>query len=652
MENTNFLKEKYGLHTSSEVESAARRTEARTSERVPQDPASRIQNYLDRLERLALDPNREQPRKKMGGGYDDTDYPRSLLLLREMVMNKYVRPNKDKMAQGAAVVEERAARELGIEAHYGEEQLEQRGEIAVRDMESSLDQWIRYLSDPNEPYFTWFRYYAFRSILGLGEYDKDRGEFPNRSAGTIRLFPDIDRGALAYIQDIIQAAKDPVALGLLRKAQLETATPSDLLLTKERAQEFAKLSFAKQYAEGIKQAGEITPELRAETRGKWVTYPKDSDPIPLWASLQNKSTAWCTKGFASAEIQLKGGDFWVYYTLDKQGNPTIPRIAIRMQNDGIFEVRGVADAEQNLEGNMCNIAEEKINQLPRAKKYRRALADMKRVTRLVRKQEMGELFTRDDLFFLHEINGFIEGFGYRKDPRIAELLSQRNPEEDMLIFFECTKGQIAYTMGEIHEGTKAYLGKIVPGFFETLEKYHIKQVYTSFPDSRIVRKTVAVGGKTSRELQEKFIKEDRFYVVYGAQKMMAGNDFTTQTYVKDVDLIRLKAKDLGFTIKPTLDEIYERAKQFGLDLCSAEDGVHYRLAYTDQPDDTCCWIAMKPITGGEGPSIFILRGFDTGLCLSGFPLAELSNFRLQDEFVFRIGPALRKKGFGRGRWPQ
>ena len=44
-----FLKEKYGLHKSSEVEKAAERTKQRTGEKVPQNPDARIQNYLDRL---------------------------------------------------------------------------------------------------------------------------------------------------------------------------------------------------------------------------------------------------------------------------------------------------------------------------------------------------------------------------------------------------------------------------------------------------------------------------------------------------------------------------------------------------------------------------------------------------------------------------
>lgn len=290
--NPEFLKEKYGLHTSPEVEAAAEHTKKITGEKVPQDPSARIQNYLDRLERLALDPKKEQRRKMFGG----ESRPRALSLLREMVMNKYVRPHKEKMARGAAQVEERAARELGIEARYGPEELEQRGEIAVEDLEKSLDAWISYLSDANEPYPTWFRYYTFRNILDLGDYDKDKEEFTKRSPSTFRLFPEIDRGALAYVEDLIEASKDPATLKKLQEAQRAADTPEDQLITKGKATEFAKLSFAKQYAEGLRQAGEITPEMREETKGQWVKYQKGTDPTALWASLQNKGTAWCTKG--------------------------------------------------------------------------------------------------------------------------------------------------------------------------------------------------------------------------------------------------------------------------------------------------------------------------------------------------------------------
>lgn len=190
-ENTAFLKNKYDLHNAPEVEAAAKRAEKRTGERVPQDPEARIQNYLDRLERLVIDPEKKQKREMLGG----KQHPHALVKhLREMLMRKYVRPNKEKMAAGAAAVEERVARNLGMDLHYGEEELVQRGEIAVADLEKSLDNWISYLSDANEPYPMWFRYYAFRNILNLGDYDKDKKEFSPRSKGSTRLFPEIDRG--------------------------------------------------------------------------------------------------------------------------------------------------------------------------------------------------------------------------------------------------------------------------------------------------------------------------------------------------------------------------------------------------------------------------------------------------------------------------
>ena len=191
---------------------------------MPNNPAERIETYLKRLEKLILDPKKEQKGKAMRD-VEHTKRPRALSLLREMILNEYVRPNKEQMAQGAARVEQRAARQMGIQAEYNDETLEQRGEIAVGDLESSLDEWIKYLSDPNEPYPTWFRYYVFRNILNLGEYDKDKQEFPKRSKGTFKLFPDIDRGALAYVEEIMAVAQDDAVLARVRESPKEFGTP-------------------------------------------------------------------------------------------------------------------------------------------------------------------------------------------------------------------------------------------------------------------------------------------------------------------------------------------------------------------------------------------------------------------------------------------
>ncbi len=553
------------------------------------------ENYLDRLERPALDPEKKQERKMFGA----EPRPRALSLLRE--------------------VEERAAREMGIEAHYGEAELEQRGEIAVEDLEKSLDNWIAYLSDANEPYPIWFRYYAFRNVLDLGDYDKDKGEFTRRSQGSTRLFPDIDRGALAYVEQMIEAAKDPAMLEKLRRAEKEMGTPEDQLLTKERAAQFAKLSFSKQYVEGIKQVGEITPEMREEARGKWVKYGKGTDPTALWASLQNKGVAWCTKGFATAETQLNGGDFYVYYTYDRQGKPTIPRIAIRMREDQIGEVRGAADNAQNLEGVMASIAEDKIRELPGADRYKKASADMKRLTAIVKKNARGEKLTRDDLVLLYELDTPIEGFDYQRDPRIEELRKKRSPEEDMPIVFECDKNQIAHDVSEIKESTKAYVGPLIHGIFDKIQEHNIEHIYTSFPEGKIRKEQIEIGGKDAETLIKE-MREKKININDYAMDMLKSKDFKVIKETESEILFRLKVGDLGFPQGkyPTIDEIYKHIEELGLELCPPETGPHYMLQYTNRPMGEWFRIGMKQIADRDGdPNVFYLGRLGDGLWLGG-----------------------------------
>lgn len=656
-ENPRFLPEKYAdLSGSKPVERAVVKR-IREGLKGPTTKEDRIQVYLDRLERLVIDPEKKQKREMFGG----EPRPHTLVNhLREMIMRKYVRANKEKMAEGAARVEERAAREMGIEAHYGEQELEQRGEIAVEDLEKSLDQWISYLSDANEPYPTWFRYYVFRNVLDLGDYDKNKGEFTKRSQGSTRLFPDIDRGALAYVQQMIEAAKDPAMLERLQKAQRIAANedlPLDQIITKEKAANFSKLSFARQYAEGIRQAGEITPEMREETRGQWIKYQKGTDPTAIWASLQNKGTAWCTKGFATAETQLRGGDFYVYYTLDRQGKPSIPRIAIRMQEDSIGEVRGVADNDQNLEGNMAEIAEAKMRELPGAERYKKVSGDMKLLTTIEKKMKSGQNLGRNELIFLYEINSQIEGFGYKKDPRIAELRKQRNPKEDAPIVLDCKPEEIAWHSADIGEDTKAYIGKLDTSIFDLVQNHNIEQFYTSFPEGRVeIEKDFEVGPISLAEFERK-AKEYNRNIIDESQKIKIGD------YAQDMAgkigkskhpalegkevlaLVRLKVRGLFQDEQiHTTQKIYQKADELGLDLCPPEVGLIKRLQDVNQPMGEWYRIAMEPIADRDRhPDVFGLERRDDGLWLSHDIARPDDEWNPDNEFVF----CLRKSFFPR-----
>jgi len=652
IENPNFLKQKYNLHNAPEVKKSAERAETKTGKKILQNPDAQIQNYLDRLEKLILDPDKTQKRKILNG----EQRPRALLMLREMVMNKYVRQNKEKMAEGAARVEERAAREMGMEIEYNNEALEQRGDIAVTDLEKSLDQWISYLSDMNEPYPTWFRYYVFRNILDLGDYDKDKGEFTKRSQGSTRLFPDIDRGALAYVEQMVEASKNPKILEQIQKAQQAAANnniPADQLITKEKANNFAKLSFAKQYAEAIKQAGEITPEMKKETRGKWIKYQQGTDPTALWASLQNKGTAWCTKGFATADTQLKGGDFFVYYTLDSQGKPTIPRIAIRMDGrnnqQSIGEIRGVADNDQNLEGNMAEIAEEKAKKLNGYESYQKKYADMKLLTKIDKKIKKQESLTKDELVFLYEIDNQIDSFGYQRDLRIAEIRKARNVKEDAQIVLECTPEEIAQSVNEIDENTKAYIGELDSNIFQLIQKYNIEHIYTKFPEGKIQTWEMELGGRTKEEIlkelekREKAQGDEKIYIYNYAKDMLKRPEFFASEKNEQGKFIKVKVGDLGFSSGATTQEIYNKAEELGLELCPPETGPTIRLDYEkifgkEQPKGEYLRIAMKQIRVSDGdPRVFYVLRYDDDESWLDSTWAEPDyEWNADDDFVFRF----------------
>ncbi len=618
MENFPLQLKNPELQTSPEVQSAVEKKERLEGERVPNNPTDRIKVYLDRLEHLVLDPKKKQKNKDLGD-IEHTERPRALSLLREMILNEYVRPHKKQMAQGAARVEQRVARQMGIQTEYTDETLEQRGTIAVGDLESSLDQWITYLSDPNEPYPTWFRYYAFRNVLSLGEYDKDKQEFPKRSKGTFKLFPDVDRGALAYVEEIMAAAHDDTVLARVREMQKEFGTPEADMITPEKALAFLNMSFAKQYAEGIKTQGTITPELRAETRGEWVKYDQNSDPKQLWKSLQNKGTAWCTRGYPTAETQLRGGDFYVYYTFDSTGKPTIPRIAIRMegQNKIAEPPRGVFDSQQNLEPNMIEILDKKLSDFgAEADSYRKKIKDMRLLTDLEGKHINGEPFTKNELTFLYEINSIIEGFGYDKDPRIKELRNGRNTEEDMLTIFECTKEQIAEVPSEINDNTKVYVGQLEPGIFQKIPST-LEHVYTSFPENKIRKENVEVGGKSPEQLISDMRAAGINFSSHARNMLLNKAEFVPTKDPEKMTLIRLTIGDLGFKTVATAMQIFKRAEELGLELCPPDTGPYYRLKYRDQPLAEHCHIGMKPITSSDDgfPSVFRLYHYEDGLWL-------------------------------------
>jgi hypothetical protein len=87
----------------------------------------------------------------------------------------------------------------------------------------------------------------------------------------------------------------------------------------------------------------------------------------------------------------------------------------------------------------------------------------------------------------------------------------------------------------------------------------------------------------------------------------------------------------------SLAEVYQRARQAGLELCPAEVGPRLRLEYRNQPLGEALDIAMEPVAtyGGE-PTILTLANWGTGLTLIGRNGRPESTVSRKSRFVFAL----------------
>ncbi len=379
---------------------------------------------MDRLESVFLNP-------------DDEVRERNLEMFRDKIYDKLI-IKKEHFPDSYFELQKRIAHEQGHgEIQISEAMREQMMDTAIEDQKHSLNAWIDYLSSDDAVYPPWFKYYAWNQVIKLSQFDKERGEFKKRTNSTVAPFPDIYREPLAQIADLYERVKDDNKDSEARK-------------------EFDK-KFPSLYAERIQESLAASMENREEIRGEWVKYEQGDGTAAqkLFASLEGKGTGWCTAGRSTAETQIDSGDFYVYYTNDSSGEPTQPRLAIRMNGtERIREVRGVLP-HQEVEPMMQEVLDTKLGEFgSEADVYRKKSEDMRRLTALEHKHEKGEPFTKDDLTFLYEIGSTIEGFGYDKDPRIAELRKGRDIVADLEVLFDVSRETIASNLAAVNEQTK------------------------------------------------------------------------------------------------------------------------------------------------------------------------------------------------------
>lgn len=576
---------------------------------------------------------------------------------------------------------------------------ERQEEIAdiLQEQQHSLDAWIDYLASDDAKYPDVLKYWAFRSLLKMGRFDKDTHTFTNREGGgSTSPFPDLNREALAIVfadtekkyagrtdfaftarYDIPQDRKDAYqrALGMEKKEK-----------GKDTTEDFATL-----YTLTIDAFKPISEDLLTITDGVWMTYPQGSDPMtyvptttlngktvtgpPLVPALADYGTGWCIRGEPTAQRYLDGNTLSVYFSQtskEPDAPALVPRVVmvINPQNQ-ITEVRGIK-AHEHLDAHIIPTVDQKLSSHPDGEKYRKKTKDMERLTTLDRLLKSGTFPTlsQEDqkamLTFLYELDSQIEGFGYEaagRDPRIEELRSKRSMKEDLPILFGCMPDQIALAPKEISSHTKAYIGPLAPGIFSLLEKYSIEHIYTSFPEGKIRRESLEIGTLTAEELATKLDEKDpqgngKFRVSSYARGMLQNKE----QFMKPVDdryrrgqgkpetitLVRLRVRDLGYndpSSLPTTRELFGdpgkrngRIHHYGFELCPPETAPYYRLSHSDQPMGDWFYVGMEPVTGSDdSPYVFSVRRGEDGLCLLGSWTEPGNQWGLGSSIMVRLG---------------
>lgn len=642
------------LAKSPEAQKAAKRTEKRTHEaadskypKLDQFEAQ-IQNYLDRFKEI-MDRNDQKDRK------------RGINALKKILIDSYVVRVED-IPESYWQAQMRVVRSRGEAGDWQELSEEQKLKIKLEhlvqtkeDQKGSLEEWIDYLASEKSSYLPdYLKYWAFQGMLRLERYkkgDKEKGisgKFPERSTGkqrSVKMFPEVNDRVLEFIAKAYKAQSENKDISFRYD------------IPEEARQAFRKhleqKDFRALYGWGQEYLPPISEEEMQITEGQWVVYEQGSEPKNLTETLQGKGSGWCIAGEQIAGQYLESGNLHIYYTRDRDGQFSIPRVVVVEKDKKVMEVRGI-EWEENVDKYIkeSNIISDKLKTFPGGEEFFEIDRDMKFLTAIDKKISARVPLSREELVFIYEIDRPIKYFGLQKDPRIEEIRKTRKPKEDAPIVFECQPEEIAWKQEDITGNTKAYIGRLESGIFDLIQKYNIEHIYTSFPEGKIDQGKIEIGGMTEEELKKeienKKDEQGRNYQISSyAESMMKHKDFTVsiQERLKNpetIDLVRLKVRDLGFTENPTTDELYKRAEELGLELCPPEVGPHLRLKYEEvfqreQPMYEYLRIAMKQIFGSGGDlSVFRVRRSDDGFWL-GISWTNPSNrWHLDHEFVFRL----------------
>jgi hypothetical protein len=173
---------------------------------------------------------------------------------------------------------------------------------------------------------------------------------------------------------------------------------------------------------------------------------------------------------------------------------------------------------------------------------------------------------------------------------------------------------------------------------EPIPSAQSREVNVDKPAHFQIWRTITLGSYRGVDAYRDGLDSAKIKIGDSADEILGRPPFPYARTKTGVELAVLSAADLGVeSDRASLAEVYQRARQAGLELCPAEVGPQLRLDYRNQPLGEALDIAMEPVAtyGGE-PTILTLANWGTGLLLIGRDGRPESMVFRKSRFVFAL----------------
>ena len=313
-------------------------------------------------------------------------------------------------------------------AEYTESEMNKDYERLRQNQIDSINSWTEYLSNKETPFPTWFKIYAFDSVIKMGTYNHEDGKYEKRDKSTIAPYPNVSSAALALTLDAVNNF-----FGQDKEKWFTEHTDDDQLNAVVKSGNFGKI-YTHFFNETYKPIP--TPERTEDIEGEWFDFLPGQETELAEAS---QGTPWCIASEHMGEHYLKTNDhtikdnkarFKLFKLKNENSIDGMSKTAcasIRFDTQGrVAEVSGLANgSSQVIEDSLVPVVEQEAFKYPLdpEKYFKEKFRDKKELIRLQDKAKKGEELTLDEYAFLYEKDRKIFTLDTHggPDPKIAEL---------------------------------------------------------------------------------------------------------------------------------------------------------------------------------------------------------------------------------------